>query len=946
MNAWTMPMRRRFHALFRRAGLHALVLLPVLGVCLVHGLPARAATTTQGQPLSAAPAPGAVTATGAPAAGDWKPAHAVEGITEYRLPNGLQLLLVPDDSKPTTTVNLTVKVGSRHENYGETGMAHLLEHLLFKGSTRHPMAWAEFTRRGLRANGTTWLDRTNYFASFAANDDNLAWMIDWLADAMVNSFIARKDLDTEMTVVRNEMEMGENNPGNVLFEKTLAAMYQWHNYGKSTIGARSDVEGVDIARLQAFYRTWYRPDNATLVVSGRFDADKVKAQVRQHFGPIANPAAPMPVLYTLDPVQDGERELTVRRVGGAASMLVAYHGVPGAHPDHAALELLAPALGEAPAGRLHQRLTDKGLAASTWGWTPALHDPGFIAFGVDLAPGQDPAPARAALLATLESLATEPLTQAELDRARLRWLKAWEQAFNDPERVGVALSESIALGDWRLTFLLRDRVRSLSLADWQRVATQRLLPANRTLGTFIPTDNAARSPAPAAVDVAQQMQSFRPQAGLAQAESFDVSPANIDQRTQRSRMGALQVALLPKSTRGQVVSAVLRLRLGDARSLQGQAQTGALWAALIDKGGAGLTRQQIQDRLDNWRTELVVGYARGVLTVSLQSRREHLNAAVELLARLLREPGFDEAALSELQRQALSAIEQARQEPGDIVAKAVARQGNPYAPGDPRAVPSFDEEVQAVRAVTPEALRRFHARFAGAGTAEFSAVGDFDVASLQPVLQRWLGSWASPLPHQRVEDPLWTAAPARLVFNTPDKQNAVLQARQALPLADTHPDAAALMVANMMLGGGGSSRLWVRLREKGGLSYDVRSWIDWNSREAHSVWSASAIFAPGNLKAAEEAFKEEVAKALDQGFTEAELRDARAGLLNFRRLSRAQDGALASRLATDLNLGRTMAWSAALDKAISEVTLEQANAALRRHLKPETFVIGVGGDFK
>ena len=246
--------------------------------------------------------------------------RSVEGITEYRLSNGLQLLLVPDDAKPTTTVNLTVKVGSRHENYGETGMAHLLEHLLFKGSTRHPMAWAEFTRRGLRANGTTWLDRTNYFATFAANDDNLAWMIDWLADAMVNSFIARKDLDTEMTVVRNEMEMGENNPGNVLFEKTLAAMYQWHNYGKSTIGARADVEGVDIARLQAFYRTWYRPDNATLVVSGRFDAGRVKALVQQHFGALTSPATPLPRLYTLDAVQDGERELTVRRVGGAARL--------------------------------------------------------------------------------------------------------------------------------------------------------------------------------------------------------------------------------------------------------------------------------------------------------------------------------------------------------------------------------------------------------------------------------------------------------------------------------------------------------------------------------------------------------------------------------------------------------------------------------------------------
>ncbi|MEN9420217.1 MAG: hypothetical protein RI988_3838, partial [Pseudomonadota bacterium] len=135
-----------------------------------------------------------------------EPVRSVEGISEYRLANGLQLLLVPDDSKPTTTVNLTVRVGNRHENYGETGMAHLLEHLVFKGSTRHPNAWAEFTRRGMRSNGTTWVDRTNYFASFAASDENLAWLIDWLADALVNSFIAKKDLDTEMTVVRNEME--------------------------------------------------------------------------------------------------------------------------------------------------------------------------------------------------------------------------------------------------------------------------------------------------------------------------------------------------------------------------------------------------------------------------------------------------------------------------------------------------------------------------------------------------------------------------------------------------------------------------------------------------------------------------------------------------------------------------------------------------------------------
>ena len=220
--------------------------------------------------------------------------QSVEGIDEYRLPNGLQVLLVPDTSKPTTTVNLTYRVGSRQENYGETGMAHLLEHMLFKGTPKHPKVWAEFEKRGLAANGSTNADRTNYTASFSANADNLNWYVGWLADSMVNSFIARKDLDTEMTVVRNEMESGENNPERTLYKKTLAVMFDWHNYGKDTIGARADVENVDIPRLQAFYRQYYQPDNATLIVSGSFDTAALLSAVSKSFGVIKKPTRKLP----------------------------------------------------------------------------------------------------------------------------------------------------------------------------------------------------------------------------------------------------------------------------------------------------------------------------------------------------------------------------------------------------------------------------------------------------------------------------------------------------------------------------------------------------------------------------------------------------------------------------------------------------------------------------
>ena len=210
------------------------------------------------------------------------PYVTVEGITEYRLDNGLRVVLYPDASKPTATVNMTYLVGSRQENYGETGMAHLLEHLMFKGSKNYPNPTAEFTKRGFRMNGSTWLDRTNYFVSFTANDDNMKWALGWQADAMTNSFIARKDLDTEMTVVRNEYEMGENKPISVMLKRMQSVLFDWQSYGRSTIGARSDIENVEIENLQAFYHRYYQPDNAVLTVSGKFDEEKVLGWTIRH----------------------------------------------------------------------------------------------------------------------------------------------------------------------------------------------------------------------------------------------------------------------------------------------------------------------------------------------------------------------------------------------------------------------------------------------------------------------------------------------------------------------------------------------------------------------------------------------------------------------------------------------------------------------------------------
>lgn len=886
-----------------------------------------------------------------------RPVTTVEGIAEYRLANGLQVLLVPDDSKPTTTVNVTYRVGSRHENYGETGMAHLLEHLVFKGTPTTRNALGEFARRGFRANGSTWTDRTNYFASFAADDENLRWFLSWQADIMVNSFIAREDLATEMTVVRNEFEAGENNPGRVLFQRLLSTMYDWHNYGKSTIGARSDIENVDITRLQAFYRKHYQPDNATLIVSGKFDAERVLAWTQQYFGAIPRPARTLEPTYTLDPAQDGERVVTVRRVGGAPIIYMGYHAPPASHPDFAAVKLLALVLGDTPGGRLHRRVVEAGAAAQAFSATLGWAEPTPLLVGAALAPGQDVAKAREAMVAVLDGVAAEPVTAEELERARTTWLNGWELGFADPERIGVALSEAIAQGDWRLYFLARDRVRAVALADVNRVAAAYLKRDNRSVALYEPVSQVDRAPAPERTDVAAMVQGYTGDPAAAVAEAFDPSPAVLDQRSQHGRIATsadraagLQFTLLPKGTRGRTVRAKLALHMGSEATLKGQRVTAQMAAALLDKGGAGLTRQQIADAFDRLQAQVSFQGSGETLWVWITTKRERLPEVITLVGRLLREPAFDAKTLEELRGQWLAGIEQQRSEPDATVAQRIERHGSPWPRGDIRHAASFDEEAEDVRALTLAAVQAFHRRFASAQKAEFAAVGDMDAAAVRAALQQALGDWrqpaAGPEPHRRVPRPIAAPAPARFVDITPDKANANLLARLVLPITDSHPDFVALQLANHIFGRDTDSRLWTRIRETEGLSYDVRSVLDVPVRDAGATLSFSAIFAPANQPRVEQALNEELARSLKDGFTQAELDRARQGLLRLRRLARAQDGVLVERIAGNLYNGRRFAREQQIDEAIAALTLAQVNDAWRRHVDPARLVSAWAGDFR
>ncbi len=876
---------------------------------------------------------------------------SIEGISEYTLSNGLRVLLFPDATKPTVTVNLVYGVGSVHENYGETGMAHLLEHLLFKGTPTQSDISGEMKKRGIDFNATTGLDRTNYFASFPANADTLEWVLKMEADRMVNSNVARKDLDSEMTVVRNELEAGENNPAGVLFQRLRSTAFLWHNYGNTTIGARSDVEGVPIDKLQAFYRQWYQPDNATLVIAGRIDSADVLARVARHFGPLKKPARVLPRFYTTEPAQDGEREVTVRRVGNLRLVAAAYHTPALAHPDNAPLSVLANVLGHTPGGRLHKALVEAKLAAAAGANGESMRDPGLLTAIAVVPNDGDAAKAEAELLKQVEQLATRPITQQEVDEAKQRIGNAYELYFTDVNAVGMGLAEFQSAGDWRLLFTSRDAVEKVTVADVNRVAATYLKSSNRTLGRFVPTPAPDRVEIPAAPPVATLVDGYTGRAAVSAGEVFDPSPANIDARTQTFTLGdGLKVSLLPKKTRGGTVIVDANFRFADEAALKGREGAAGIAGAMLMRGSRTMTREQIDQRLEQLKTQGSVGGGLQGATIGLQTRREHLADALALAADVLRNPAFPESEFEQLRTQAITGMEASRFEPGAIAGRALAQYFDPWPAGHPLRNRTLDESLAELKALKLEDVRAFHRDVYGTAHGEIAIVGDFDAAAVRAQLEQLFAGWKSGKPFASIPTQYTDVAAKQARFETPDKPNAVLLARHNLPLKVTDADYPALVVANRIFGGGAlKSRLGDRIRQQEGLSYGVSSGVraddSLTGKDNAGSFSIQAIAAPENMAKVEALVREELARLVKDGITAEELKDAVAGTLTERQQARAEDGTVAGMLADQLFYGRTMQFTADLDAKYAALTVDQVNAAIRTYFKPDALSVFLAGDF-
>jgi zinc protease len=872
-----------------------------------------------------------------------KKVHVVEGITEYRLPNGLTVLLFPDNTKPTVTVNITYLVGSRFENYGETGMAHLLEHLMFKGTPKHPQIDQEFNHRGVRYNGSTWLDRTNYFEIFQANDANTDWAIELEADRMVNSYIARSDLDSEMTVVRNEYEQGENSPFGVMLKRMQSVAFDWHAYGRSTIGNRSDIENVDIPHLQRFYQLYYQPDNAVLLVAGKFDEKRVLAQIAKTFGRIPKPTRTLPKFWTVEPTQDGNREFTVRRKGDIQIVAVAYKVPSNLHDDSDPLAFANLILSQVPTGRLHKALVETGMAAQVFGYPLMGHDPGLQIFGAVVPPGKPVEPVRDELIKVIESFGVKPPEKAEMDRSKLTLANEIEKTIADPESLGVQLSEYISLGDWRLFFLARDDLDKIKADDVARVSRAYFKRDDRTVGFFLPTDDPQRAEIPATPTVEEAMKDFHPKEQAETGEAFDPSQDNINARTRRIQVGDVKVALLKKKNRGETVNFTVSLHIGNEKALFGQRMNFVNASRMLMRGTTKYSRSQLSDEFDRLKITGRVSGPGG----SFQTTGPNLAEAIRLVGHVLHEPSFPESEFEQMRTQMVTSITASLSEPTALAGDVLNEHFNIYPKGDWRYSPTLHETLDEVKAAKLEDAKRFHAQFFGAAPAEIAIVGDFDEDAAVKAIKDAFDGWKPQVPFQRVETDYKDIAPIEKSIETPDKENAVFLARENVNMRDDDPDFPALYLADYLMGGGAGfdSRLTSRIRQKEGLSYGVGSELSVGSIDRAGSWAAYAIAAPQNVAKVEAAFKEELARALKDGFTDGEVQGARSGILQQRVQNRAQDGTLAGAWAGNLYLGRTFQFSKDFEAKLMALKTADVNAALRKYIDPAKVTIVKAGDF-
>ncbi|ATL43442.1 pitrilysin family protein [Elizabethkingia sp. HX WHF] len=874
----------------------------------------------------------------------------IEGVKQYTLNNGLQVILIPDASQTNVIVNIVYNVGSRHEGYGEKGMAHLLEHMLFKSTKKLGDIKKMLSDRGAVVNGSTWNDRTNYHEEFQSNEENLRWALEMEADRMINATILQSDLDKEFSVVRNEFEINENNPGNVLTERILSTAYLWHNYGNTTIGSKEDIERVKADRLRTFYEKYYQPDNATLVVAGKFDEPKLLQYIGQYFGTIPKPTRVLDKTYTLEPVQDGERFVELKRAGDSQIFGAAYHTVPYADKDYAALDALSEILTSDPSGYLYKSLVDTKNIASLGAYQLQLRDPGFIYFSASIPNDKDIKTTKNLVRSELDKIPTIKYTDQDVQRAKTALLKQYENRKNNTIKYAADLTEIIGAGDYRLGFLYRDNLEKLTKADIERVAQKYFTSNNRTVGVFIPSkdEKRVRSPEYSDEKLAELTTSYKGKTIEKEVAPFEASITNLKKNLTEDKTGnGMKYGFIKKEIKGEKVLAQFNFRIGDEQSLKGKAQIGSIMAQLLKTGTKKYTKEQLNDKLDALKSNIGFGFGGQSLSVNVNTYKSNFVEVMGILKEILTNATFPQEELAKSITEYNTNLESSLNDPQSIAFTEINRVNQDYPKDHIYYTPSIQERIDFNKGVKREQIIDFYQNLIGANFGAGSVIGDLDAKTVKTVLEDTFGKWNTKTKYSYVVPPFFPSKKENKVINTPDKENALALGIVHFKLDRKSPDYPAFLMANEILGSGGfiNSRIPVRLREKEGISYGSGSYVNIPYINNVASWGYYAFLNPVKKDAVDKAVYEEITKALKDGFTEEELKAKKKSWQNSRKTGLGNDGTLIGLVNNKLLYNIPLEDYDELESKVLNISVQQANEALQKYLKTNQLTTLDVGDF-
>ncbi len=872
----------------------------------------------------------------------------VEGIKEYSLPNGLKILLIPDATQSNVVVNIVYGVGSRHEGYGESGMAHLLEHMLFKRSSKFKEIKKAIADKGASANGTTWYDRTNYYEILPATDENLTWALDMESDRMVTSAILQSDLDTEFSVVRNEFEIGENNPAGVLQERILSTAYLWHNYGKSTIGSKEDIERVPASRLKKFYQKFYQPNNATLIIGGKFDEKKTLGLITKFFGKIPKSTVPIEQTYTVEPPQDGERFVELKRNGDNQNIAMAYHTPSFSDKDYAANDAIISILTNNPSGVLYKKLIETKLATSVYGYSQELKDPGFSYFSCDIPKDKDINVVQKEFLETMNNVPKMTFNEEDLKRAKNELLKNFENIFNKTERLTIGLTEIVGAGDWRLFFLYRDNVEKLTVSDLQNAAKKYYLPNNRTFGRFIPEANSERTVVSETKDVLALVNGYKGKTIEENKSTFETSVANIEKNIENGKLASgARFSLLEKPTKGDKIEARILLRMGNEKALSNKSQIAELTAKMLKMGTKSRTKKDINDQLDQYKTNINIAGSVDGLYISISTDKPNLIKALNLTDDFLKNPTFDVAEFDKIKLEIKSELEVNKSDPRFVASDVMTKKTSMYPISHPFYSANIDEKIASLEKLTIDDLKNFYSDFYGGKNAIITFVGGIDKESIKTFITKTFENWNPKIDYTRIPTQYFESKAENQIIQINDKSNAAVLGSLNLNIGEKDIDYPAVAMANELLGGGAflSSRIPQRLREAEGMSYGAGSFINASAIDKTGSWGLYAFFNPtfqGRLNAA---LNEEINKALAKGFTKEEFENSLKSWLQGRQTSLGTDSFLARQLRENLDLGKTFKDYEDFENKTKSLDVSKVNEALNKYFDLKKLVLIYAGDF-